>query len=92
MKKLLFILALITLYQALEFTVSCTEKNNPVVDVQNMPSGKYNGVIIGAESYFFEEGQAELFEKACYGGLMVDKNGNSILIGLYDENFEKIKK
>jgi len=54
--------------------------------------GKYGRVHIGAESYFFEEGQAELFEKACYGGLMVDKKGNSILVGLYDENLEKIKK
>ena len=49
MKKLSFIFALIIVYQALEFTVSCTEKINPVVDVQNMPSGEYNGVIIGAD-------------------------------------------
>lgn len=48
----------------------------------------YNGRIfsLGAESYFFEEGQASHFEKAQYGGLKVDQKGNSILIGLYDEN------
>lgn len=43
---------------------------------------------IGAESYFFEEGQAEKFEKAKYGGLKVDKGGNSVLIGLYNKAFE----
>ncbi|EJF11497.1 GDYXXLXY domain-containing protein [Pontibacter sp. BAB1700] len=41
---------------------------------------------LGAESYFFEEGQAETFEKAEYGGLRVDNKGNSVLVGLYDEN------
>ncbi len=45
---------------------------------------------LGAESYFFEEGQATLFEKAKFGGLMVDGKGNSILVGLYDENLQLI--
>ena len=53
---------------------------------------KFGRIRIGAESYFFEEGQAELYATARYGGLMVDKDGRSILIGLYDENLEKIKK
>lgn len=39
---------------------------------------------IGAESYFFEEGQGPLFEQAKFGGLKVDDSGNSILVGLYD--------
>lgn len=41
---------------------------------------------LGAESYFFEEGQAKTFEQAAYGGLKVNSEGNSILVGLYDEN------
>ena len=41
-------------------------------------------ISLGAESYFFEEGQAKTFEAAEYGGLKVDEKGNSILIGLYD--------
>jgi uncharacterized membrane-anchored protein len=45
---------------------------------------------IGAGSYFFEEGQAARFEKAEYGGVKVDKYGNSVLIGLYDGVFKKI--
>ncbi|MDO6389239.1 GDYXXLXY domain-containing protein [Pontibacter sp. BT731] len=45
---------------------------------------------LGAESYFFEEGQASTFEKAEYGGLRVDTKGNSIMVGLYDENRQLI--
>ncbi len=53
-------------------------------------SDKWN-VNIGAESYFFQEGQAEKYEKAKYGGVKIDKNGNSLLIGLYDEQLQKIE-
>jgi uncharacterized membrane-anchored protein len=42
-------------------------------------------VNIGAESYFFEEGQAKKFENAKFGGIKVDNKGNSLLMGLYDE-------
>jgi uncharacterized membrane-anchored protein len=48
-------------------------------------------IKIGAESYFFEEGQAQKFDQAKYGGLKVDTEGNSILIGLYDINRQLIK-
>ncbi len=47
-------------------------------------------VHIGAESFFFEEGQSKKFEKAKYGGIKINKEGNSILIGLYDEHLKKI--
>lgn len=40
---------------------------------------------IGAESYFFEEGQADRYAVAKYGCLRVDDQGNSVLIGLCDE-------
>ncbi len=39
---------------------------------------------LGAESYFFEEGTAAIYEEARYGGLRVAPDGNSVLIGLYD--------
>jgi uncharacterized membrane-anchored protein len=42
-------------------------------------------INIGAESFFFQEGQAEKYAGAKYGGVKVDDAGNSILIGLYDE-------
>lgn len=52
-------------------------------------AGNWN-MNIGAESFFFEEGQAEKYEKATYGALKVDHKGNSILVGLYNENLDKI--
>ncbi|MCS3871439.1 putative membrane-anchored protein [Chryseobacterium ginsenosidimutans] len=57
---------------------------------------KYNApdswnVNIGAESFFFQEGQAEKYEKAKYGAIKIDENGNSLLIGLYDETLKNIK-
>ena len=48
-------------------------------------------ISIGAESFFFEEGSAAKFEKAKYGALRVDSEGNSILVGLYNENRKAIK-
>ena len=48
-------------------------------------------VHIGAESYFFEEGQADLFAGAEFGGLKVDAQGNSILVGLYKEDHRLIR-
>ena len=46
---------------------------------------------IGAESFFFQEGQSRKYEKAKYGSLMVDKLGKSVLVGLYDSNRVEIR-
>jgi uncharacterized membrane-anchored protein len=46
---------------------------------------------IGAESYFFQEGKGEIYENAKYGGLKIDKEGNSLLLGLYNEKLEFIE-
>lgn len=43
-------------------------------------------IHIGAESYFFEEGTAKKYEQAKFGGLKVDAEGNTVLLGLYDGN------
>ena len=48
-------------------------------------------VNIGAESFFFQEGHAEKYEQAKYGGIKIDGKGNSILMGLYDEERKKIE-
>ncbi len=45
---------------------------------------------IGAESFFFQEGEGGKYEKAKYGGLKIDTEGNSILVGLYDEELNHI--
>lgn len=48
-------------------------------------------INIGAESFFFEEGQAAKYDSAQYGGMKIDKHGNNVLIGLYDKNLKKIE-
>jgi len=55
----------------------------------NYTSDDWN-VNIGAESFFFQEGHAKKYEAAAYGGIKIDGNGNSLLIGLYDKNLKKI--
>lgn len=48
-------------------------------------------INIGAESFFFQEGSAKRYENAKYGGVKIDNNGNSLLVGLYDEKLQRIK-
>ncbi len=49
------------------------------------------GINIGAESYFFQEGMGEKYEDAKYGGVKVDAKGNSLLVGLFDEDLKLIE-
>jgi uncharacterized membrane-anchored protein len=51
-----------------------------------------NGLKLGAESYLFQEGDADLYSQARYGMLKVDKKGNSVLAGLCDEEFQLLGK
>lgn len=48
-------------------------------------------IYLGTESYFFQEGTAEKYEKAKYGALKIDKNGNAILEGLYNKELVKLE-
>jgi len=50
------------------------------------------GLRLGAESFMFQEGEAELYAKARYGELKVDASGVSVLVGLRGENFEPLGK
>lgn len=50
-----------------------------------------SGIRLGAESYFFQEGQADLFRNARYGVLHVDAAGNSVLVGLAGEDGQRIR-
>ena len=53
---------------------------------------KYKIVLfLGAESFFFEEGQDTLYQKAVYGGLKVNDKGQNLLVGLYDKDFHRIQ-
>ena len=47
---------------------------------------KTGSIRLGAESFFFEEGQASVYDGADYGVLRVDIDGNSVLVGLADEH------
>ncbi len=50
----------------------------------------FNGIQIGAESYFFQEGKADRYNNAAYGLLRVDPQGNSLLVGLCDSTRKKL--
>lgn len=45
-------------------------------------------IRLGAESFFFEEGEADRYDDARYGVLHVDAAGNSVLVGLADAQWQ----
>ncbi|NNG04713.1 MAG: GDYXXLXY domain-containing protein [Inquilinus sp.] len=53
--------------------------------------GGFGGIDLGAGSYFFQEGDADLYASARYGVLRVAEDGGSVLVGLADENRETIR-
>ena len=40
----------------------------------------------------FQEGDADLYAKARYGELKVDKSGASVLVGLRDDDFKPLAR
>jgi uncharacterized membrane-anchored protein len=46
--------------------------------------------ILGAEEFFFQEGDASLYERAPYAELRVAPSGTALLTGLRGPNFEKL--
>jgi uncharacterized membrane-anchored protein len=52
----------------------------------------YGEIDYGSNAFFFQEGDALLYEQARYGMLRVDETGNSVLVGLADENRQEIVK
>ena len=48
-------------------------------------------VLIGAESFFFQEGQAEIYQNARYAELKIRDDGTVLLVGLRDENLSLLK-
>ncbi len=72
------------------FQKNLTPLNNDEHLINYTSSDKWN-INIGAESFFFQEGQAKKYNKAKYGGVKIDKSGNSLLIGLYDGHLKKIE-
>lgn len=60
------------------------------VRLQFRHRGMFREPSIGAETFNFEEGQAEIYADAKYGVLRVDERGMSVLVGLADEGFALI--
>jgi uncharacterized membrane-anchored protein len=50
------------------------------------------GLRLGAESFMFQEGDADLYAKARYGELKVDRSGASVLVGLRDDDFKPLAR
>jgi uncharacterized membrane-anchored protein len=59
--------------------------NEQLLRFRYLPDGA-PPVRIGAESFFFEEGTADVYAGARYGKLVVDAAGRSVLVGLADES------
>ena len=66
-------------------------------NVNNLPPDqiviKYHGtsrwdITFAPDSYFFQEGSAEIFDEARYAELRVTADGRTFLIGLRDEQFK----
>jgi len=51
---------------------------------------KRGNLRLGAESYMFQEGDANLYARARYGELKVDKEGVSVLVGLRGDDFQPL--
>jgi len=47
---------------------------------------------LGAEAFYFEEGDAELYRSAAYGELRVASSGESVLVGLRDAHRDPITR
>lgn len=74
--------------------VRIQENKTPIKDNEYLIAytrKQWEGINIGAESFFFQEGEGEKYENAKYGGIKVDNQGNGLLIGLYDKNRKKIE-
>jgi uncharacterized membrane-anchored protein len=50
-----------------------------------------SNVQLGANSFFFQEGKAWLYDSARFGALRVDRRGNTLLTGLYDRTLRELK-
>ncbi|MFN5324550.1 MAG: GDYXXLXY domain-containing protein [Bacteroidota bacterium] len=48
-------------------------------------------IHIGSSTFFFQEGTGPLYDRAKYAGMRVSRKGQSVLVGLYDENQMRIR-
>lgn len=48
-------------------------------------------VKFATNAFFFEEGQADVFEVAEYGQFRVDDSGELLLVAMFDKNYQKLE-
>ncbi len=48
------------------------------------------GLVVAAESFFFQEGQAQIFARAEYAELRVNADGSSVLVALCDDDLVRL--
>jgi uncharacterized membrane-anchored protein len=66
-------------------------KPNKIGEILIPFHNNHQRLSIGAESYFFQEGNADKYEMAKYGMLMVSNDGNSLLSALCDSTLRPLK-
>jgi uncharacterized membrane-anchored protein len=68
-------------------------KGEKLQDGEYLLSYRKRGELrLGAESFMFQEGDAEIYASAWYGELKVDKEGSSVLVGLCGEDLQPLKR
>jgi uncharacterized membrane-anchored protein len=66
-------------------------RGEPLQPGEHLLSYRNRGQMrLGAESFFFQEGDAALFETAAYGELKVALSGESVLVGLRNGDFQPL--
>jgi uncharacterized membrane-anchored protein len=74
-------------------TFKRVHKGEELQDGEHLLSYRKRGELrLGAESFMFQEGDAERYARAWYGELKVDKEGSSVLVGLRGEDLQPIKR
>lgn len=48
------------------------------------------GYAIGADEFFFQEGLANRYDSARYGAMRITPNGESVLVSLYDRQYQDL--
>ncbi len=68
------------------------DENNPLGENELLLQFRKRGyqIRIGAESFFFQEGQAKYYTNARYGELRVAPSGESVLVGLRNAEFQQL--
>ena len=52
---------------------------------------KRNRIVkLATDAYYFQEGNGPVFARARYGGVRVSADGEAVLVGMYDESFQKL--